>query len=205
MNEDEGRSEVSAHRQVDNNGLLAEFQLLWDEAAEIWDVNAEQPAFSGYVSADYRIIYESLVVLQGHARTFLEWGSGLGVVSIMASRMGFEAYGIESEFELVEYSRLLSRAYQADAKFATGNFMPDDFQWNPSFGHGLSRTVSDVRSGYAELDMELKDFDLIYAYPWPEEYAFYQSVIQDCGRSGSFLLSYDAQEGIHLVRIDSDA
>lgn len=183
------------------DALLCEFQPLWDEAAEIWDANTDRPSFRGYVSANYRAVYESLVLLQGHAQTFLEWGSGLGVVSIMASRMGFEAYGIEAEAELVEYARLLSRAYQADAKFAAGNFMPEDFEWNPARGHEISRTVLDTGSGYAELDMELRDFDLIYAYPWPEEHDLYRNIIQDCGRPGSLLLSYDAQEGINLVRI----
>ena len=125
MNSGGNQDGVSFGEENGGDALLCEFQPLWDEAAEIWDANTDHPSFRGYVSANYRAVYQSLVLLQGHAQTFLEWGSGLGVVSIMASRMGFEAYGIEAEAELVEYARLLSRAYQADAKFAAGNFMPE--------------------------------------------------------------------------------
>ena len=134
MNEDENMDEISFDFNVSKPSELDEFKQLWDEAAEICDANSSQPSFEGYVSADYRAVYESFVILQGHASTFLEWGSGLGVVSIMASRMGFEAYGIEARSELVEYARLLSLAYQSNAKFAAGNFLPDDFQWNPAMG-----------------------------------------------------------------------
>lgn len=204
MSEDENPDEIPLDDHRPSPDMLAEFNQLWDEAAEIWDANTNHPSFRGYVSADYQLVYESLVLLQGHAFTFLEWGSGLGVVSIMASRMGFEAYGIEAEVELVEYARLLSRAYGSDARFAAGNFMPDDFEWNPAKGHEVSRTVLEAGSGYAELEMELRDFDLIYAYPWPEEHGLYENIIQDCGRPGSLLLSYDAHEGINLVRIKVD-
>jgi hypothetical protein len=122
----------------------------------------------------------------------------------MASRMGFEAYGIESQSELVEYARLLSRAYQSNAKFAAGDFVPDDFEWNPAKGHEASRPVIDAGAGYAELDKKLADFDLIYAFPRPEEHGLFESIVKDCGRPGSLLLSYDADEGINLVRIKPD-
>ena len=181
--------------------LLVEFKQLWDEAEEIWNANQNEPSFHGYVSADYRAVYESLNVLQGHAKTFLEWGSGLGVVSIMASRMGFNAYGIEAEGELVEYSRVLARAYQSNAQFAVGNLIPDTFAWDAPRDDEVSRTLTDPISGYEELNLNLKDFDLVYAYPWPEERPLYENIMKGFGRPGSLFLSYDAQRGIDLVRI----
>jgi hypothetical protein len=184
--------------------LLVEFKQLWDEAEEIWNANQNEPSFHGYVSADFRAVYESLNVLQGHADTFLEWGSGLGVVSIMASRMGFQSYGIEAEGELVEYSRVLARAYQSDAKFAAGNFMPNTFDCDATRGDKVSRSVVGTASGYEELDMDLRDFDLVYAYPWPEERPLYENIMKGFGRPGSLLLSYDAQQGIDLIRIQPE-
>ena len=73
-----------------------------------------------------------------------------------------------------------------------------------SHGHEVSRSVIDAGAGYAELGKELRDFDLIYAYPGPEEHGLFESIIKDCGRPGSLLLSYDAEEGINLVRIKPD-
>ncbi|NIO39184.1 MAG: hypothetical protein GTO41_02675, partial [Burkholderiales bacterium] len=47
---------------------------------------------------------------------------------------------------------------------------------------------------------ELRDFDLIYAYPWPDEHPLYHSIIRQFGRSRAMLLTYDAREGMDLVR-----
>ncbi len=180
--------------------LLAEFSNLWAEADELWEQQRDAPAFHGYVSADYAAVYESLARLQGTVLTFLEWGSGLGVVTIMASRMGFEAYGIEAEPGLVKYSETLALAYASDARFALGSFIPDAFEWNPADGEDVHRTVIDSAAAYDELDMELRDFDLIYAYPWPDEHTLYQNIIRQFGRREALLLTYDAREGIDLVR-----
>ena len=81
--------------------LLNEFTQLWEDADKIWEQESATPAFAAYVSADYMPIYEQLKLLRSQADTFLEWGSGLGVVTIMASRMGFDASGVEAESELV--------------------------------------------------------------------------------------------------------
>ena len=133
--------------------------------------------------------------------TVLEWGSGLGIVTIMASRMGFEAYGIEAEMELVEYSEEFARDYGPDATFAQGSFVPDEFQWNPANGDTVFQTIIDSPSAYADLDMELRDFDLIYAYPWPEEITLYHNILRKLGRRDALFLWYDAREGIDMVRV----
>jgi len=41
-------------------------------------------------------------------RVFCEWGSGFGTATCMASLLGYEAYGIEIEEELVRLSRVIS-------------------------------------------------------------------------------------------------
>jgi hypothetical protein len=181
--------------------LLAECRSLWAEADELWDQLRDTPAFHGYVSADYEAVWESLARLRGSVLTFLEWGSGLGVVTIMASRMGFEAYGIEAEPILVEYSEELARTYGPNARFAQGSFIPDGFEWNPADGDNVIRTVIDAASAYDELDMELLDFDLVYAYPWPDELILYHNIMRKFGRRESLFLSYDAREGLELVRV----
>ena len=127
-------------------------------------------------------------------------GSGLGIVTIMASRMGFEAYGIEAKPDLVEYSESLAQAYGPHARFSQGSFIPDEFEWNPSDGDDAYRTIIDAASAYHELDMELRDFDLIYAYPWPDEHTLYHNVIRALGRREALLLTYDVRKGMELVR-----
>lgn len=181
--------------------LLKEFQLLWEEAESLWCEYQETPAFRGYVSADYPAILQCLCKLRGRASTFLEWGSGLGVVAIMASRLGFEACGIENEPILVEHARTLAEKYGPEARFGLGTFIPDEFDWNPSEGDQTDGTVLGDHSAYEELDMELVDFDLVYAYPWPDELTLFKNIMRSCGAPQSLFLSYDAREGTALAKI----
>ncbi|MDG1874047.1 MAG: hypothetical protein P8J27_09050 [Mariniblastus sp.] len=179
--------------------LLAEFRQLWADADRIWEREDKHPAFEAYVSADYLSVFQNLQNLKGQAVSFLEWGSGLGVVTIMASRMGFDAYGIEAESNLVDYSMDLAEAYGSDAQMVHGSFIPDEFVWNPANGDEAIRTTIDAPDGYAQLDLDLCDFDLIYAYPWPTEHALYHNILREFGGPNVRLLSYDAREGIALV------
>ena len=180
--------------------LLSEFRSLWAEADDLWERHHDAPAFHGYVSADYLSVYESLARLRGSVLSVLEWGSGLGIVTIMASRMGFEAYGIEAEPGLLKHSEYLAQAYGPNARFAQGSFIPDDFEWKPTDGDVVYRTDVDAASAYEDLDMELQDFDLVYAYPWPEEHTLYHNVMRKFARREAMLLTYDAREGMELVR-----
>ncbi len=197
----DAHGDAEAFAKEDQSLLLA-FADLWADAEAVWERHENAPAFHGYVSADYRAVFDALVGLRGRATTILEWGSGLGVVTIMASRMGFDAYGIEAEMDLVDYSRDFAMQYAPQAKFAMGSFIPDAFDWNPANGDEVVRTVVDAPSGYDELDMQLRDFDLLYAYPWPDEHVLYHNIIRQFGRSDAILLSYDAREGIDVVRFD---
>ena len=184
--------------------LLSDFRRLWAEGEDLWSRHQDAPAFHGYVSADYLAVYESLARLRGSVLSVLEWGSGLGIVTIMASRMGFEAYGIEAEPRLVMHAEDLARTYGPDAQFAQGSFVPDDFAWDPADGSDVYRTVIDAPSAYDELDIKLTDFDLVYAYPWPDEHILYHNIMRNFGRKGAMLLTYDAREGMELVRFHRD-
>lgn len=183
-----------------DRALLKDLDQLFDEADAIWERSQDEPEFRSYVSADYRLICRSLMRLRGKAVTFLEWGSGLGVVTMMASRLGFEAYGIEIESLLVEHSRQLAQRFAPQAHFATGSFIPDEFQWLPEEDDVPERTTFDTPAAYGELDLELRDFDLVYAYPWPEEHALYRNIMRRCGGRHALFLSYDAREGVALNR-----
>lgn len=191
--------EVSAVAK-DDGSLLAEFRELWAEADNLWDQYQETPAFHGYVSADYYAVYQSLLRLEGTAATLLEWGSGLGIVAIMASRMGFEAYGIEAEPSLVEHAERLAQFYGSAAQFAQGSFIPEEFEWDLIEGDESQRTLIDIPAAYESLDMELRDFDLIYAYPWPEEHTLFRNIVRSCGQKNALFLSYDGREGMELIR-----
>lgn len=175
--------------------------MLWKQARSIWDEFDRLPDFEMYVPADYQKVLDSLRRLQGKCATFLEWGSGLGVVTIMASRMGFEAYGLEVSSDLIRHSRLLAGQFAPGAKFVQGSFIPDAYPWNPKLDEDGCRTDFESSDGYGEMDMRLDDFDLIYAYPWPHEHTLFRDIVRKHGRPGAIFLTFDIREGMQLHRI----
>ena len=130
-------------------------QELWREAGRIWDTYEDRREFHSFVAADYAAVYQALVGLRGRVSTVLEWGSGLGVITIMASNLGFDAYGIESEERLVERARELARKFGPRAQFVTGNFIPSDYEWSMEVADESFRSDVEAESGYESLDMEL--------------------------------------------------
>ncbi len=183
-----------------NAGFHSDLRSLWQDAAELWNQHENAPAFEGYVGSDFEAALRTLESYQGRASTFLEWGSGLGVVAIMAARLGFEACGIEIQPELVALADSLAKKYDADVQFACGSFVPDEFEANLIEGDEFYRTATTAGAGYDELDRELRDFDLVYAYPWPDEQLLFRSIMRRCGAPGAVLISYDNREGISTYR-----
>jgi hypothetical protein len=175
-------------------------QALCAEAESIWSEIQHEPDCRLFVAADYAAVFQSLRRLRNRGVTFLEWGSGLGVVTIMASNLGFEAYGIEAESRLVEQSLELAEKYGPQAQFANGSFVPSHYQWKPRYEGENLHLICDGQAAYDQLDMELRDFDVVYAYPWPDEHHLYRDIMRQCGRQNSLLLTYDAHEGISLKR-----
>jgi hypothetical protein len=181
--------------------ILASLKELWIEVEAIWEANQHQPEYTLYVSADYQAIYDQLCRLRGRATTFLEWGSGLGVVTIMANRLGFDSYGIEAESRLVCLAEGLAKKYHANPTFAIGSFIPTEYQENLAAGVEFGRTLTEHASAYEDLDMELRDFDLVYAYPWPDEHRIYRHIMQRHAADNALYMRYDAREGLSLTRI----
>lgn len=177
-----------------------QLQALWSEADAIWDKRGNERAFSGYVSADYAAIFRSLKTLRKRSHTFLEWGSGLGVVTIMASRLGFDAYGIEVETDLVDAAQDLAERHHASPSFGVGSFIPDAFEITSGLSESFINTREDGGDAYSDLDMELRDFDLVYAYPWPGELGIFRSIVRRYGSPHTLFLSYDVREGLALSR-----
>src|SRR5262249_39638941 len=92
---------------------FARCERLWLESAEIWDHHENDDEFSRFVAADYPQLFRVLLRYRDRITNFLEWGSGTGVATIMASLLGLDAYGIEIESGLVRRSRELATKYRS--------------------------------------------------------------------------------------------
>jgi hypothetical protein len=183
--------------------LRARLDSLCEEGREIWerfDREVRERDFHPFVAADYDRILQALLPLRAPGLRFLEWGSATGVVAIMADMLGFEAYGIELDPELVRVARGLAARFDSGARFAAGSFLPTGYQYRPSGGDGRLGTIGEGPSGYLELRHPLEDFDVVYGFPWHGEEGMMQDVMRRYGGRGALLLLNDATEGVRTYR-----
>ena len=162
-----------------------------------------EPIYS-FVPSDFSLVYGALChVADKHLAPgplFCEWGSGAGVVTCLAAMVGFDACGIEFETDLVELSIRLARHYHLRAGFCRGNFVPHG-------GQKIAEEVSEfewLASGgpdpYDQMDLEIDDFDMIFAYPWPGEERVIERLFDRFASDGALLITYNGTEGVHLFR-----
>jgi hypothetical protein len=152
--------------------LAVRLDALIEEGTDLWerfDREVRTNHWHPFVASDYGRALQALMDAHAAGRTFLEWGSATGVITILADLLGFEASGIELDAELVAVARDLASRHGSRARFAVGSFVPAGYQ--PKFRHGDDRlgTIGDGPSGYRELGHPLEDFDVVYAYPWMGE------------------------------------
>jgi hypothetical protein len=145
----------------------------------------------GFVASDFACVYASLCRLEtsglAPGRYFCEWGSGFGVVSCLAAMLGFDAWGIEIRGELVDASRRLADDFDLPVEFGRGSFVP-------------RRAGSAGGAGYEEIGLEIKDFDVIFAYPWPHEERRTARLFHRHARVGTLLLTYHGGDEVRLRR-----
>jgi hypothetical protein len=158
------------------------------------------PAF---VPSDFRAAYAALRDLAAAevapGNLFCEWGSGFGVVACLAAMLGFESWGIEIEGELVDAARQLAGDFDLAVDFNQGSFIPHagaaallgdaEFAWLTTDGDG---------PGPAALSTD--DFDVIFAYPWPDEEGLIEALFERDAAAGEVLVTYHGGEGLRLRR-----
>ena len=152
--------------------LRARLTALFDEGWEIWerfDREVRDKNWHPFIPADWEVVLDALLPLRAPGLRFLEWGSASGVITITADLLGFEAYGIELDADLVRVAEQLAARVGSNARFAAGSFLPTGYRWRSSDGDDRTGTIGDGRSGYLELGHPLEDFDLVFGYPWDGE------------------------------------
>jgi hypothetical protein len=159
------------------------------------------PAF---VPSDYREAYMALQWLEssGHltGRWFCEWGSGFGVVACLAAHLEFDAWGIEIEGDLVTAARSLADDFGFPVVFVQGSFIPSQGK-KFAKAAGESSWMSDVAGGgHEKLGFEPEDFDVIFAYPWPDEEEVTAALFERYARIGAILITYHEDGGLRLRR-----
>jgi hypothetical protein len=171
-----------------------------DEMATRFENDVRSKQWHPFKPAKYRVVLQALIKYRGPNIRFLEWGSATGVITIMADLLGYEACGIELDASLVEVSRELAERNQSKARFAAGSFLPTGYRWEPESGDGRLGTIGEGMAGYDELGIDLKEFDVVFGFPWDGEDDMMLDLMTECGGTEARLLVNMANRGIYEYR-----
>lgn len=181
--------------------LSDRLERLGEEGWEMWarfDREVRDHTWHSFVPADYARVLEALLPHRAPGKSFLEWGSGNGVITIMADLLGFDACGIELDPDLVEEAVGLAARHGSRARFVAGSFLPEGYEYRAKDGDNRLGTLGEGASGYLRLGRALDDFDVVYGYPWGGEEAVMHDLMRRYGSPGSVLL-------LHRVSGEVDA
>ena len=162
----------------------------------------------GFFPSCFEMVYRALSeIANGRlaaGNAFCEWGSGFGVTASMAAMLGFDSYGIEIDPELFEVSRELAKQHGLSVRFISGSFIPvgsDKLIDRAYTNHdGDMMLIPHSDGTYDEMGMDVSDFDLIFAYPWPKDAKLTGSIFNKFASSDALLLTYNGLESMRLQR-----
>jgi hypothetical protein len=158
----------------------------------------------GFVPSDYAAAYALLRGLSfgstARGRQFCEWGSGFGVVACLAAMVDFDACGIEVEGVLVEEARRLADDFALPVEFAHGSFIPRGAEDRVHTGGVYSWMTTEGDYAYDELGLEVRDLDVVFAYPWPDEEDITAELFDRYAGPGALLATYHGGADFRLRR-----
>jgi predicted O-methyltransferase YrrM len=163
--------------------------------------SARVPAF---VPSDFERVYQSLRTVEQMAlapgRRVCEWGSGFGVVASLAAMLDFDAYGIEIEPELVDAARQLARDFDLPVEFVSGSFIPVGGEHLVDAGSTFAWLTPDSGTAYDDIGLDPDDFDVVFAYPWPDEEHVIWTLFERFASTGAVLITYHGSDDIRVQR-----
>lgn len=167
--------------------------------------------YRGFVPSDYVAVYHALrAIAQAKVacgNSFCEWGSGLGVVASLAALVGFDAYGIEIDRELFDASLELADDFDIAVEFVNGSFIAQgaDDLVDRAFADcdGALSLDPHADHAYDELGLDVRDFDVVFAFPWPNDEEVTADLFERFAARGALLLTYCESESLRLRRKDT--
>jgi len=142
-------------------------------------------------------------------RVFCEWGSGFGTATCLAALLGYKAYGVEIDAELVRLSRAIARRLGISVTMLCTSFLPAGYAASAggdgaalvtpasvSTHHDTTETRAPLR--YAGMESAIADIGLFFAYPWPEERALMRQLFEAVARVGALLVVYHTDTDISV-------
>lgn len=185
-------------------GVL-EFLRESDERIQQFLLDRTEEPIVGFVPSDFPSVYSILRSItesrSASGPLFCEWGSGFGVVSCLASMLEFDAYGIEIEEDLVEAATRLAEDFDFHVEFTPGNFIPQAVEMiSDRYSTEFVWLASGGEDAHERIGLDPSDFDVIFAYPWPNEEDVIFDLFEAQASFGALLVTYHGIEGIRVQR-----
>jgi len=158
------------------------------------------PRYRSYVPSDPELLHGALtnprLTDRLAGKVFCEWGSGFGLATGIASLLGWQAFGIEKEAELVERSLRLLEEFHLDATILETSFLPGGFEEAEGIGgkdlllpgEGWGGVHESETIGIEGLDPE--EVDLFFVYPWPDQEQLMMDLFRAVASEEAVLLMY---------------
>ena len=151
---------------------------------EICSRSDEQYSIPQFEPADGRLSWNLLhsvvkQTLPTNNPVFCEWGSGLGLITLLASMMDLPATGIEIEEELFDLSQETAQQFAIPATFINASIYPKD---------NVSPPLN-----YAEVE-------LFFAYPWPNQIVQMIDLFRKVSASGAIFICYHGGHNYRVLR-----
>jgi len=174
-----------------------------DRMMDDYDDANEYKKRPNFVHCDPILVYSAIAYVTELdlplGRVFCEWGSGFGMSTCIAALLGYEAYGIEIDPDVVAYSRNLARRQNINATILETSYFPDGFSSYAGSGDDelivppeYSRECGDVlhMPRYEGMDRDTDEIDLFFVYPWPKEHEMFQDLFNAVAGDGAVLIAY---------------
>ncbi len=142
-------------------------------------------------------------------RVFCEWGSGFATATCMAALLGYKAYGIEIEEELVWQSRAIARRLGLPVEILCTSIFPDGYKaYSGVDGVELVRPGASLdRQGedrspprYDGMAIDVAEIGLFFVYPWAEERELIQELFDAVAAEGAILVAYYTDKNVCIFR-----
>jgi len=142
-------------------------------------------------------------------RVFCEWGSGFGTATCLAALLGYEAYGLEIDAELVRLSRAIARRLGIPVQILCTSLLPAGYEASAGVNGAALVTPALMRDShdtteargplrYDGMESAIADIGLFFAYPWPEERALMRQLFEAVARVGALLVVYHTDTDIRV-------
>lgn len=157
-----------------------------------------------FVASDFLMVDRALTAVAEGALApgpaFLEWGAGFAVVAGLAAVQGLDAHAIEIHRDLVDQAERLMRDHELDVTIAQGSLVPEDGDAIVDEMAQQAWLLTGEHPAYDELGLDLCDFDIVFAYPWPGEESLIDALFEAFAADGALLLTYHGMNEMKLQR-----